>query len=54
MGRNRLDSETKKERINITVPGWILTYIDDNRGDIPRATYITYLLEKIIKIIQIK
>jgi hypothetical protein len=54
VGRKLLDSNYKKERINITVPGWILKYIDDNRGETPRATFISYLLEEIIKLRQIK
>ena len=54
MGRKRLDSEFKKERINITLPGWILQYVEENRGDTKRATYIAELLEEIIKLRQIK
>lgn len=54
MGRKLLDINYKKERINITVPGWILKYVDDNRGDTPRATFITILLEEIIKHRQLK
>lgn len=44
----------KKDRINISLPGWIFEFVDNNRGDTPRSTYISYLLEEIIKQKQLK
>lgn len=52
MGRKR--KEETKSRINITVEAWILNYVEENRGDTPRATFISELLEEIIKIRQLK
>lgn len=49
MSKKPKSREDKKMRINITLPGWIFDYIDENRGDLPRSTFITSLLAQIIK-----
>ena len=49
MSKKPKNEEEKKRRINVSLPGWIFDYVDENRGDLPRSTFITSLLSQIIK-----